>query len=148
MKIKTSELTGPALDWAVAKCEERRDATQIRWDSDGDPLGPVYDANCNGYPVYEPSADWSQGGPIIERERIGVTATSMAPGFAWEAHCIPDEGVDYYGYGPTPLIAAMRCYVASRLGDEVEVPDELCAENRCKHGFFFNGAGACPQCAA
>lgn len=29
------------------------------------------------------------------------------------------------GYGPTPLIAAMRCFVASKLGDEVEVPDEL-----------------------
>ena len=27
--------------------------------------------------------------------------------------------------GPTPLIAAMRCYVASKLGDEVEVPVEL-----------------------
>jgi hypothetical protein len=33
-------------------------------------------------------------------------------------------------YGPTPLIAAMRCYVASKFGDDlvlfkVEVPDEL-----------------------
>lgn len=28
-------------------------------------------------------------------------------------------------YGPTPLIAAMRCYVASKLGDEVEIPEEL-----------------------
>jgi hypothetical protein len=28
-------------------------------------------------------------------------------------------------YGPTPLIAAMRCYVASKLGDEVDVPEEL-----------------------
>jgi hypothetical protein len=27
--------------------------------------------------------------------------------------------------GPTPLIAAMRCYVASKLGDEVEIPSEL-----------------------
>ena len=27
--------------------------------------------------------------------------------------------------GPTPLIAAMRCYVVSKLGDEVEVPDSL-----------------------
>lgn len=29
-----------------------------------------------------------------------------------------------YPYGPTPLIAAMRCYVASKLGEEVEIPDE------------------------
>ena len=27
--------------------------------------------------------------------------------------------------GPTPLIAAMRCYVASKLGDEIEIPTEL-----------------------
>lgn len=27
--------------------------------------------------------------------------------------------------GPTPLIAAMRCYVASKLGDEVDIPEEL-----------------------
>jgi hypothetical protein len=32
------------------------------------------------------------------------------------------------GYGHTPLIAAMRCYVASKLGDEVEIPQELLGE--------------------
>ena len=42
---------------------------------------------------------------------------------------------DYYGtsfhidddglIGPTPLIAAMRCYVASKLGDDVDIPEEL-----------------------
>lgn len=26
---------------------------------------------------------------------------------------------------PTPLIAAMHCYVANKLGDEVEIPEEL-----------------------
>lgn len=30
----------------------------------------------------------------------------------------------YYS-GPTPLIAAMRCYVASNLGEEVEIPEEV-----------------------
>ncbi len=30
-----------------------------------------------------------------------------------------------WGMGPTPLIAAMRCYVASKLGDEVDIPEEL-----------------------
>lgn len=33
----------------------------------------------------------------------------------------------HYWQGPTTLIAAMRCYVASKLGDEVEVPEELCS---------------------
>ena len=31
-------------------------------------------------------------------------------------------------YGPTALIAAMRCYVASKLGEEVDVPEELCGD--------------------
>lgn len=37
-----------------------------------------------------------------------------------------DEDYVYWSWqGPTPLIAAMRCYVASKLGDEVEIPEEL-----------------------
>ena len=114
--MKTSELTGAALDWAVAKCES----------TSAHPIHTSiwrYEHFKQGQHNY--STNWAQGGPIIEREKIGTTPTSMAPGFEWEAHCIPDEGVDYYGYGPTPLIAAMRCYVASKLGDEVNVPEEL-----------------------
>jgi hypothetical protein len=86
--------------------------------------------NCNY------STDWAQGGPIIEREKIGVW---------WATHYVDEDGVEYGNHwyaevgctdenadsrycgvadGPTPLIAAMRCYVASKLGDEVEVPDE------------------------
>ncbi len=29
------------------------------------------------------------------------------------------------GRGPTTLIAAMRCFVASQLGNEVDIPEEL-----------------------
>ena len=61
--MKTNELTGAALDWAVEQIDK-----------------PVW----------------------------------------WHVSTTPT-----YGYGPTPLIAAMRCYVASKLGDEVEVPVEL-----------------------
>jgi hypothetical protein len=64
-----------------------------------------------------PSTDWSQGGPIIERERISITHQVGR----WAAQT--DD--DLFAYGPTPLIAAMRCYVASKLGDEVEIPEEL-----------------------
>lgn len=115
MKIKTSDLTGAALDWAVNQIEE----------CCNDPFTPMF------------STDWSQGGPIIEREKIGVW---------WATHYVDDDGVEYGNHwyaemgctdenadsrycgvadGPTPLITAMRCYVASRLGDEVEVPNEL-----------------------
>lgn len=67
-----------------------------------------------------PSTDWAQGGPIIEREHIG-TYHFVLPEDGWAASVFDDP----IYVGPTPLIAAMRCYVASKLGDEVEVPEEL-----------------------
>lgn len=63
--------------------------------------------------------DWAQTGPIIEREEISVTPNGDG---RWWAHC-PRRVL--HQYGRTPLTAAMRCYVASRLGDEVEIPDDL-----------------------
>ena len=103
MKIKTSELTVTALDWAVARIE-------------GDEL-PKSGGKGSDY-----STDWAQGGPIIEREKIGVWWDGV-----WHAKydgCRPDQVQDAH----TPLIAAMRCYVASKLGDEVEIPNELIGE--------------------
>ena len=103
MKIKTSELTGAALDWAVTKCEGFN--TDLR---DGDVWGRW------GW-----DTSWDQAGPIIEREGISLTQFSDHP--QWTAkhpHSICYDG-------PTPMIAAMRCYVASQLGDEIDVPEEL-----------------------
>ena len=119
MKIKTSELTGPALDWVVAKCEglnvyappfAEKPWLQVRGESGFTYLCPVY---C---------ADWAHGGPIIEREGICIFLRSPHwPRHArWSARQENDASL-----GPTPLIAAMRCYVASKLGDTVEVPEEL-----------------------
>lgn len=103
-KIKTSELTGAALDWAVAKCDyDELSAKNIQY--------PQY---ATYYPKISPSTDWAQGGPIIEREKIGA----LFNGFNW---FIPNTTIQ----GKTPLIAAMRCYVASKFGDEVEIPEEL-----------------------
>ena len=110
-QAKTSELTGAALDWAVAKCEDTITA-------DGYFL---VNQMRRPHPAFY-STDWAQGGPIIEREEISVNWNNGQ----WEAHTTDKE--DKYmqiEYGPTPLIAAMRCYVASQLGDTVEVPEEL-----------------------
>ena len=116
MKIKTSELKGAALDWAVGQAHRDADLVPVAY-----------------------STDWAFGGLIIEREKIGVW---------WAHHVVDDEGNEYGNHwyaetgltddsaderhvcmtGETPLIAAMRCYVASKLGDEVEVPDELKGE--------------------
>jgi hypothetical protein len=101
--MKTNELTGAALDWAVAKCEGKEGLFG------GHEVGRLH---------Y--STDWAQGGPIIEREKITLRI--------WEdedyVHAYIDTGKDW-SEGPTPLVAAMRCYVASKLGDEVEIPQEL-----------------------
>lgn len=103
--IKTSELTGVALDWAVAKCEGG-------WILSIDSFIPHHGLGRMNY-----STDWAQAGPIIERERINL----WNEGYDWEASLYGEHSV----WGETPLIAAMRCYVASNLGDEVDVPDEL-----------------------
>lgn len=105
--IKTSELTGAALEWAVAKCE-----------------GEVIVISCTGRPrntnaePFNYSTDWSQGGPIIEREKIEIIP--LCPG-TWRAVAM---GGDWYN-GRTPLEAVMRCYVASKMGETIEVPEEL-----------------------
>ena len=135
MKIKTSELTGAALDWAVAKCEDETDVL-FAYRQYGKLL--VRQAGCHEthdseWP-YEPSTDWAQGGPIIEREKLCVGHKHQAD----PEYCpVNDPATNcwarttaggYLSYGPTPLIAVMRCYVASKLGDEVEIPNELIGE--------------------
>ena len=119
--VKTSELTGAALDWAVAKCGE--------WDgnTDADLLG--YVRGADGW-AYNPSIDWSQGGAIIEWERICLTLPRWDG--CWTATKVDEQHDDHFVFhGPTPLIAAMRCYVASKLGEEVDVPNELKGETSC-----------------
>ena len=119
MKLKTSELIGPALDWAVAKCE----STPVAKHSTGrmylvdTPWGDK--SRVKWIAEYGPSRHWAQGGPIIEREHIAVWWDGI-----WHSKydgCRPDQVQDAL----TPLIAAMRCFVASKLGDEVDVPEEL-----------------------
>ena len=118
--MKTDELTGAALDWAVAKCEgfelnfeqDEKDFWINRtkdWQQYYPPFGYLKES-------FSPSCDWSQGGEVIERERIAV-AWNMTRWVAW-------TGVIEHK-GETPLIAAMRCYVSGKLGDEVDVPEEV-----------------------
>ena len=117
--MKTSELTGQALDWAVCRAQypdADMSATHV-WIESGD--------GEEDFLIDKTSTDWAQGGPIIERE--GLDLRMEAPG-EWHAFMWWDDtngAGDILMKGPTPLIAAMRCYVASKLGDEVEVPEEI-----------------------
>lgn len=124
MKVKTADLIGSALDWAVAQCEwgnKFANSTDL-----------VQVARRQGY-----STNWAQSGPIIEREGINLSVdyqddwlTTDMVQIGWKANLwnnsVPGTaGFLQWAYGPTPLIAAMRCFVASRLGDEVDIPEEL-----------------------
>ena len=126
MLVKTSELTGPALDWAIAKCEKIELYPAHMWKGKCVPISDLY---CN---FYQPSFDWAQGGPIIENQKIslimdeGDTEWQAVVNAASGSMFGPGICGDHYVTGSTPLIAAMRCYVASKLGDEVEIPEELC----------------------
>lgn len=149
--VPVSDLSGPALDWAVARCEG-----YSGWD--GEDMGfPLHNWESTWVNIHELaySSDWSRAGPIIERESISIVrcddeSIRDSKGFycgkyepRWAAvigdrHSTEsDYGSqgDYWGLyykitssaviGPTPIVAAMRCYVASRLGDTVEIPEEL-----------------------
>lgn len=120
MKIKTSELTGPALDWAVAKCEGRD-----MYFEDGD--GPWF-SDCERHPdnFNTDYGGWEICGPIIEREKL-ILLPPMEKATLWRVGSAYDYDwmMENEQKGPTPLIAAMRCYIASKLGDEIEIPEEL-----------------------
>lgn len=133
MKIRTRELSGAALDWAVAKCEGR---TDLYVDTDGELVGED---------DFDYSTDWSQGGPIIEREGIEINVRNWTPSpgcrlpgkYEWSARLCYVRQTDHKLFGPTPLVAAMRLYIAIKIGYEVEVPDELCA---CRSGGEWGGS--------
>jgi hypothetical protein len=110
MEMKTSELTGAALDLAVAKCEN----VGVRWSAPHEQLL----IEGEPYSVWQPRNHWAQGGSIIERE--GITLRCGLHG--WDAE-LPE--FDVLMDGPSALEAAMRCYVASKLGDIVDIPDNL-----------------------
>jgi hypothetical protein len=157
MKIKTHELLGAALDWAVCAALEKQfpgdsvvkicrvEATTPAW---------IERENFFGsYIRFSPSTDREQGGIIIDREGISVIRCDDdwgvdAQGFCnnvripvwcattgqhdWDVTTEHQQHEPMYQiyvsevvYGPTFLIAAMRAYVASKLGAEIEIPAEL-----------------------
>lgn len=117
MKIETTELTGEALDWAVALIEHND------WVEQGY-LESFHDLRFDDGYVFSPSTDWSQGGLLIQSNKISIAPD---PQLGWIARSYMDFMDERVFSGATPLIAAMRCYVANHYGDEVEVPTEEAA---------------------
>lgn len=114
--MKTSELTGAALDWATGIAEQP-DGAKILW-------------KLMKSGRWKPSTDWEQGGPIIERERLGVCYYHEVDGWetpnwaSWRTDI--DDRVQIMG--ETALVAAMRCFCSAKLGDEIDIPEELCQQ--------------------
>lgn len=136
--VKTSELSGAALDWAVVWASEKEKSIRV---------APAF---LHGF---HPSTNWAQGGPVIERENISIVrcdddyqnfpgkwlaergAQPYSESTEHQSHdpmiqiSIENDGSRFAKdgpfYGETPLIAAMRCYVAGKLGDKIEIPEEL-----------------------
>ena len=121
MKVKTSELKGTALNWAAAKAKLGGHSLAEFLASRDVRLG------------ISPSTNWAVGGPIIEQEQIALQYYQDGGhenGGEWVAYVLSgkdDDGFDntIVTDGPTPLVAAMRCYVASKFGEEVEISEEL-----------------------
>ena len=130
MKIKTADLIGPALDWAVGVAASMpiHVSKQTKFPTFNKVLCRMGDDDSTDFRAYTPSSNWSQGGPIIEREMINVKSNLARmrehPEYDWWADC-PEKRICVSFNGPTPLVAAMRCYCCSKLGNEVDVPDEL-----------------------
>jgi hypothetical protein len=113
--MKTSELSGAALDWAVTKCE-----------------GYDHKVTSSEWGMWGWATDWAQGGPLIEREGIDICTSAHG---GWIATLITDweEGTFVQGEGDTCLIAAMRCYVASKLGDTIDIPEGIATNDTPSH---------------
>lgn len=111
--MNVNELTGELLDYWGARAHGWK-----KWDAYPD-CWLTEDKESPTFQHFHPSIDWAQGGPIIERERIGVGPATRIGG-GWVAIIAsPNHDAVHTFYADTPLIAAMRAFVASKYGDEV-----------------------------
>lgn len=133
MKTQVSTLSGIALDYAVAVALGYSDF-------EIDELGNLFfhERRGNFDPMnlreFSPSSNWEDGGRLIETQGIYLvpaTTSNKPGGFGWSA--IPTwerckVAVLLPQRGKSPLEAAMRCYVASQFGEEVEIPEGVLGE--------------------
>lgn len=142
--MKVASLIGADLDCWVAKNDPRCEGLRLEWRNDhwvgvdndvgvciyiteGNliqrlKLKREYDAE-----EYAPSRDWGQAGPIIEREGIAVWRgfnqwCATKPGgsdYPGNINYIDTDNLFSEGKGPTLLVAAMRCFVVIKYGEEV-----------------------------
>lgn len=138
-KIKVSEASGRMLNWLVGVANNIPNLHLVAKPGKLCVYGalPMPSGELLDWP-FQPSTDWAQGGPIIDLEKISCHPTytsgatesgaEVAVSNGWVCFQTPRlswQKVRFRQAGATLLIAAMRCYVVSKLGEEVEVPEEL-----------------------
>lgn len=146
--MKTSELTGRKLDYAVAlavgfkkvdvgyfgtdsETPEQKDLPEWFNEETDNSVGEYWVdfENQRAYhrdegwlvDAWTPSTDWSQGGPLIEEYELSIKPSMDGIGFV-----ASKQNDGYWAeYGETYLEAACRALVAYKLGPEVSIPEEL-----------------------
>ena len=118
--MKTAELIDTDLDYWVARAIGHNVSrgtsgfTVLDWQRPGSPV--------RGNP-FQPSTSWAQAGPIIEQAKIDIGPRPLggwhAAIYDWSAPAGERWKAQKVG-GETPLVAAMRAFVASKFGEEVE----------------------------
>lgn len=134
--VNTADLTGPALNWAVA-CIEGLEAPDAR---EGTPPVCCPPGLCDAQ-EFEPSTNWAQAGLLIDKWKIDVATVKWPSTGEWVASMAMDWlesearrqldskplGWFHHQLGPTAQVAAMRCLVVSQLGPEVKIPAIIAA---------------------
>lgn len=112
---KTSELTGALLDYWVARAEGCQDAEivggvclYVHHEEPGDD---------GWWTPYEPSTDWAQCGPLIEKYKLIAEPSNYLMHGAWYAQAWQQD--DTGMYGATTQEAICRAVVRAAFGDDV-----------------------------
>ena len=147
IEVKTAELIGPALRYAVAvACGWRMQRIEDGDWKEGEPhwwqainekaavpgksnglvgyIKPGAKVATSGYD-YCPDVKWSQGGPLIEKYGVRVENFPSETIASKAIARVAMNRTAYWQSGPTPLVALCRAIVAANLGDVVSVPEEL-----------------------
>lgn len=124
IEVKTADLAGEALGWAVGKAEGLD--VFLAPPEYGNPWRVF--ARCQAAATehtkrYNPWEDWALGGPLIEEHMVSLHCPQSTDD-VWAGWVITDKG-EYCQAGNNALIAASRAIVAAKLGDTVQVPKEL-----------------------
>jgi hypothetical protein len=136
MEVQTDTLTGPALDWAVAQCENREIRVDPMGFVDGSESGYwIWEDNRSGKKAaymligreYSPSTRWEQGGAILDKLRESARHQFLMESDGENTHVLAWSTPHTFsrGYGPSVLVAVMRCYVASHFGETIKIPEGL-----------------------